>query len=201
MAGNITVTGTGTSYAKPDVVRVSGVFRGRRQTYREASEESFRSVSEVRSRMRDAGLDDTLLRTASVSVDPAFHEDGRCLGFDYRHMAVCDLPVDGVSLGMFMEAMDPTGTPMTRVEYVVSDPSPYQDEARRAAVRDAMHKARVLAEESGYALGGVESIEYGPSHRGVLMARASPDAVPMDAEFEESVTIRWALAPGNQSGL
>ena len=201
MSGTITVTGIGTSSAKPDVVRVSGVFRGRCGSYAEATAESFGSVSDIRSRMRDAGLDEALLRTASVSVDPVFQEDGRCVGYEYRHVAVCDLPVDGDLFGRFMGAMDPSGTPMTRIEYVVSDPAPHLDDARRAAVRDAFHKAEILVSESGCILGDVSSIEYGQIHRGIMMTRASIDAEPMDAEFEESVVITWTIVPSNQSGL
>lgn len=198
MSGTITVTGIGISSAKPDMIRVSGMFRGRCDTYREASEESLRSVSEIRSRMRDAGLDDTLLKTASVSVDPVFHEDGRCIGYDYRHKALCDLPLDGGLFGRFMEAMDPAGTPMTRVEYLVSDPTPHQDAARRIAVRDAMHKAGLLAEESGCILGPVLSIEYSQVHRGLMMARSPPDSTPTEMEFEESVVMSWGLIPTGQ---
>jgi len=84
----------------------------------------------------------------------------------------------------------------------MSDPKPLVDAARRAAVADALERARQLADAAGLRLGGISSIEEGSGAPGEsfrrLTARAATDSgMPVEAGTSSvtvHVTVRIAIA-------
>jgi len=83
----------------------------------------------------------------------------------------------------------------------VDDPTPYQQQARAAAIKDAQDKAAQLAKAANVALGKVISISEGSAAPGPVLRAAAPMAVgaaevPVETgelEIDVSVDVRFAV--------
>jgi uncharacterized protein YggE len=88
--------------------------------------------------------------------------------------------------------------------FSVAEPGPLEDEARRAAIRDAVRKGELYATAAGIALGSIFRIEEGyvspPQPLQAPMFRmevAAAPPVPIEGgelTFEAQVTVSWRLA-------
>ena len=63
------------------------------------------------------------------------------------------------------------------ISFGVDDPTPYQQQARTAAIKDAQDKAAQLAKAANVALGNVISISEGSAAPGPVLRAAAPMAV------------------------
>lgn len=209
MDRTLTVTGVGTAVAAPDRVRIDGELNGRCGTYAEAVEASADSVRALKKAIGDAGFDMDSLKTTGFSVSAAYRQverDGARVnafdGFAYSHRLTIAVDAEDDNLGRLLEAMITSeGAPEFHVTYLVSDPSAPMARARAAAVKDARHRAKELAEAAGVKLGGITSIAYVSSpcrpsaaRRMMLSASMGDSITPEDAEYQDSVTVTWEIS-------
>lgn len=203
MDRTITVTGAGKAYATPDRVRLDGELSGICQSYSEAVNMSASSISALKKAVGEAGFDMDALKTTGLSVS-ARYETGedkvrRFVGYVYSHNITMAVDVAEGGLGRLMDALlGCDGAPEFRVSYEVSDPSVPMSEARAAAVRDAKHRAKELADAAGVNLGHIITISYVSSPCNVgygrMMNLAACDGItPEDAQYSDSVTIEWSI--------
>ena len=204
MDRTITVTGAGKAYATPDRVRLDGELSGICQSYSEAVGMSAASIAALKKAVGEAGFDMDALKTTGLSVS-ARYETGedrvrRFAGYGYSHNVTMKVDVAEGGLGRLMDALlGCDSAPEFHVSYVVSDPSVPMSEARTAAVRDAKHRAKELADAAGVVLGHIVSISYVSSPCNVgygrMMRLAACDGItPEDAEYSDSVTIEWTIS-------
>lgn len=203
MDRTITVTGSGTAYAKPDQVKLNGELCGECGSYSEAVTLSAESVAALKKAVGDAGFDMDALKTTGLSVSASYSQKDGVRTFEgYRFFHVVSMTVDLADggLGKLLDAvMNCPGAPEFSISYVVSDPSRPMAEARIAAVKDAKHRAKELADAAGVKLGQIATISYvsspcnlGRSSRAVMLC-ACDGITPEDAEYSDSVSIEWTL--------
>ena len=203
MDRTITVTGAGKAYDSPDRVRLNGQLSGVCRSYSEAVDRSASAVASLKKAVGEAGFDMDSLKTAGISVSARYETEGgirRFIGYGYSHEVTMVADIADGGLGRLLDALlGCEDAPEFNVSYEVSDPAAPIAEARAAAVKDAKHRARELADVAGVKLGQIVSISYvsSPCNVGygrMMMLSACDGITPEDAEYNDSVTVEWMIA-------
>jgi len=200
----ITVTGSGTATAPPDVVRIILAAESTESTMQSALDTATAGVTAMRTALADAGIADADLRSTEASLwsgqsqpDGALRHTAR-FGLEATVRSVTDA---GRVVTGALKAAGETGR-MNGMSFAHSDPSSLQAQARQAAVDAARGKAEQLAALTGRALGEVREIAEGPMGAGPpvpigRMMAVAAESVPVSGgqlEVNAAVTIRWAWA-------
>ncbi|PSL17127.1 SIMPL domain-containing protein [Shimia abyssi] len=206
--GRITMNGTGTVYAEPDMAVVTVGATHQAKSAKAAMDQVSGTVEKILVTLSASGVEPRDMQTSGIRLDPVrdhrSYDDGgpRLVGFSASNQVsvrVRDLDNLGEILGdlVAVGANDVNG-----VRFDVREPRNMQDEARKLAVVDARAKAELYAEAAGVRLGRIVSIsESGGSRPRPEMMRAASmadsAAVPVAAgelALEAQVQIVWELA-------
>jgi uncharacterized protein YggE len=204
---NLTVTGEGHVQAVPDMATLTLGVTNEASEAKAAMAEVSDAVGKVLERLQDLGIEARDVQTQRLSLNPIWSGRGgsdeappRITGYSASNMVsvrIRDLDL----LGETLDAVISDGAnDFNGLQFSVQEPGPLQDEARIAAVKDAMAKARLLAEAAGIKLGPVQSITYQGGHvpRPMMMERAAmaDSVVPVAAgevSLSASVTMVFAI--------
>ena len=193
----IVVTGTGEAAVAPDMAIVTLAVMRDAPTAREAMDQANEAMDAVIAAMREAGIADRDLQTTGLSIQARYvypqnnngeqqpklvaYQVSNTLTVRVRDVAGVGAIVDrAVTLGVNQGGS---------IVFTNDDPSSVRSTARTAAVKDAMERARQLAEAAGVKVGRIlEIAEQGapppPMPLDGRMARveaAAADAVPVAA--------------------
>jgi hypothetical protein len=199
----LTVTGSGEVAAVPDVATLSLGVVTQARTAREALTANSRAMAEAVRALREAGIAERDLRTATLRVEPqTVREQGRPPRITgYQASNRLDVRVRDIArLGPILDrAVDLGANSLAGPSFELSDPSAARDAARRAAVVDAVARARLYAEALGVRLGRILSVtdDAAPAVAPRTAAfRAAAPAPPVEAgalTISASVTVSWAI--------
>ena len=202
------LTGTGTVLAVPDKAVITIGVATNARTAAAALKQNNTSMQAVLDLLTAEGIAKKDIQTANFSVSPRIVYDNknrnkppRVAGYTVTNQVratVLDLEKIGVVLD---KAVAAGSNRIDGIQFDISKPQPVHDEARRLAVRDAVRKAKLLAEEAGVNLGGIISISDAtarPIQRPIAgFARASAEAaVPVAAgqqTVQKQVNITWQI--------
>lgn len=188
---HISVSGVGRIDVAPDMADISLGVRHQARTAQEALRETSAAVTAIIQRVQSFGVDETDIQTTGLSLNPIYErrnnseQQPRLTGFAASNMItvrVRDLDRLG---GLLDRVVDAGATNFQGLRFGLSDRAEALEGARRAAVADAMARARVYADAAEVVLGEVLSIvESGAQFQPRAMMRAdsmSLDAVPIAA--------------------
>ncbi|MFW8594802.1 SIMPL domain-containing protein [Cribrihabitans neustonicus] len=203
----VTVTGESRVQVAPEIATIT---LGVTEEAEEASA-AMAAVSEamnaVIAELRAAGIQPADMQTQRIAMHPVWsqHRDPgeghrrEITGFEASNTLLVRVRDLG-RLGTVMDQVLSAGANQFQdLSFAVSDPAAVQDQIRADAVRDAVRKARQLAEAAEMQLGPVRSIsENGGGGGRPMMARemAMADAMPVEAgelSFTHSVTVVFDL--------
>jgi uncharacterized protein YggE len=204
--GTLTVTGSATVNVVPDLATVTVGVTTMGDTAALAMTANNEAVSSVISRLIAAHVADRDMQTSNLSINPNWVSNADGTGQVIKGYVASNM------LTVQIKALDETGAVLDAVlsggantlnglTFGLQDQRPTEDEARKAAVGDAVARAKVLAEAAGAKLGPILSItEGGQSEMSPMpMFKAAPAAaVPVatgEVGISASVTIVWQLAP------
>lgn len=209
----LTVTGEGRTQAPPDMATMMLGVVSEAETAGAALAANSQSMAAIVERLRSEGIEPRDLQTSNFSVQPRYSQpprdhDGsqpfepRIIGYSVSN----DLTLRVRELERVGELLDIVVTlganSISGPSFTLEDPTALEDEARRAAVRDAMRKAQLYAGAAGVTLGAVQRIEEVRFERPQPMAyaamarEAADSAVPIEGgelTFHARVAISWAL--------
>ena len=180
----LSLGGHGEVSAKPDIAVVRlGVekqAREARAALRAASEAMTAVFAVLKERWNVAEKD---MMTSGFSVTPQYvypkksyerKQGPKLVGYRVSNMLTVRVR-DLKALGGILDDLVRSGSNrIGGISFVIDDPRPLRDEARRRAVRDALRKARLYAEEAGFELGPVLTM----SERGGSVPAPVPMPVP-----------------------
>ena len=204
MKRGITITGTGTASAAPDLLRldVGGEAVGR--TPEQALTEAGQGLDRMRAALQAGGVAAADLTSGTMSLWPRYEDKGKISGYvaELRMSArLRDLSNAGE---LISQAVAAGGTParLHGMSFEHSEPSGLLARARSAAWRDAEAAARQYAGLAGRQLGPVLSVTESPGGepvvpvlRGAVSALAA-ESVPIEpglAEVSVRVEIRYDI--------
>jgi uncharacterized protein YggE len=190
----ITVTGQGIVHTVPDMATLSLGVEHQHGDAGTAMAQSSAAMAAMLERLAAYGIAARDVQTGQVNLSPVYshrsNDQPRIEGF----RAVQSVTVrvrDLDSLGQVMGAVLQDGANrFSGLRFGVQQPGPLQDQARKAAVAEALRKAALYADAAGVTLGDVQSIAETARQSNPPMMRMAADmaeAVPI-AEGELSLT-------------
>ncbi|MFJ9575921.1 SIMPL domain-containing protein [Streptomyces sp. NPDC101191] len=200
-ADTVTVTGSGSASAVPDLAVLSVGVEVTRKTAKEAVAAQKTAAQVLLDALHAQGVEDRDIRTESLSLSPVYtpspQGESKVTGYQAGQtfsVTVRDVDRAGQVVGAVSDAAGDAGR-VHGVTFDVSDPSALRARARAAAHRDARDKASQYAELSGRGVGRLVSLTEGESVRpgpGTAPGAAADGGggVPLaPGEIEERVTV------------
>jgi uncharacterized protein YggE len=202
---SIEVSGSGEAFAKPDMAELEAGVVSQAQTAAAALKVNSETVAKLLMELRKLGIPERDIRTQNISLHPQYQfqekRSPQITGFEVRNQVavkIRDLSRLGEILSRLVEA---GGNILSRVSMGVADPSRLLDEARRAALADAKHKAEVYANAAGTRLGRPllirENVAQAPPPVPLLeraaVAHAEVPIMPGETSFQVQVSVTYAL--------
>lgn len=204
-AGVLRVTGEGVVAATPDVAVVTiGISRSDRRPDT-ALNQAGAAASEVVDGIIAAGVPENRVQTTSLSLSPEWERQvnaqrPRLVG--YTASTRLRVTIEDINrLGPLLDQVVGDGANMLdSLRFDLSDPQDAMDRARRAAVADAVRKARLYAEAASVTLGALSSIaEAGTTAPGPLRSMdvaVRAEGMPIaegEIEMRAQVEMVWSI--------
>jgi len=200
-SSGITVSGTGVVRVKPNIATTNVGIETTAATLADATSQSNTKMTAIIDKIKSMGVADKDIQTSSFNISPIMNqpkqgESPKITGYRVNNQVnVTIRKIDDV--GKILDAVVAAGANnIFGISFSVDDPTPYQQQARAAAVKDAMDKAGQLAKAAGITVGKVISInESGVTPRPIFRAAtASPafadSTVPVETgEMQISITV------------
>lgn len=201
----LTVTGEGETRAAPDLATIQLGVTTQAPSAAEAMRQNSTQQTAVIEALAGAGIESADVQTSGLNLNPLMdYAEGRApsvTGYQATNMVTVRVR-DVARLGEVLDAIVTAGAnEINGISFIRDDSSAAEDEARRAAVADARHKAEILAEAAGLTLGPVLVLRDTPTMEGprpmMMEARAAADAkVPIAAgevALSANVEMQFAL--------
>lgn len=202
----VTVSGTGTAAAAPDLAEITTGVVTQAPTAAQALSASSQAMEQLLQSLGALGIAARDIQTTNVSVSPQRRQarddrPGEIVGYEVVnqvHVKVRDLP----SLGRVLDQQVTQGANSIQgIRFGLRDPAPLMEEARKRAMADARRRAELYATAAGLTVGRVLSVQEAgavsprrePMSR-VMMSAAVPVAAG-EQEIQASVTVTYALEP------
>ena len=212
----LTVSGKGTAHGAPDMALITLGVVSEHETARGALAENNQSMQRILTALKAGGMESRDLQTSGFSIEPVYSQppssdQGTAEPFrpqimGYRvHNNVTLRVRDLVGLGAILDQVVTLGAnSISGPTFTIDDRTRLEDEAREAAVKDALRKAELYAAAAGITLGPLFRIEEGyvqppqPLLGDVMMRmEAAPASVPIESgelTFDVQVTVSWRIA-------
>lgn len=207
------VVGEGEAFLVPDMAIIQLTVTREAASAREALDASSSAMQKVMDALGEEGVADRDLRTGQFNIQPRYRHPPRRDDGSQEPPSIVGYQVSN-SLDVRVRDIDRVGAILDRavtlgvnqdgqLQLTNADPREALDAARSAAVKDALARARTLAEAAGVELGDILEInEQGgtPAPRPAMFKReammAAADSVPVAAgenAYRISVSLRIAL--------
>ena len=205
-SGTLTVTGTALVNAAPDQATLSLGVTTTGATAAAAMGANNDAASAVIARLIAAEVADRDMQTTGLSLNPNWVMNAAGTAQEIQgYTASSTLTVriaDLDAAGAILDAAIADGAnTLNGLTFGLADPRPLEDDARKAAVADALARAQVLAAAAGETLGPIVSMTEGAGAQQpmpMLFKAAADSAVPLAAGevgVSAEVTIVWQLKP------
>lgn len=193
MTRTISVTGTGTTEAAPDMATLMIGVTTQAATAAAALTANTKATDAVIARLTVSGIEARDMQTSNLSINPNW------TGYDSATPTISGYVASNM-LTVRVRKLDTTGAvldaavadganTLNGLTFGLADPGPAYDEARKEAVADARARAELLAAAAGLTLGPVLSIADGG---------AVTDPTPM---YREAVSAAPVPVAGGELGL
>jgi len=202
----ITVSASGQVAATPDVARVSSGVTSEAETARKALSANSEAMKGLIAGLKSAGIDAKDIKTSSFHIEPRYtnpREGEVAVINGYRVVNQVEIVSRKIeNLGDVLDQMVTLGAnQMNGLNFEVSQAETLKDDARKAAMANALRRAQLLATAGDAEVGEVisisEEVSGMPMPHQYKMARASmAESVPVEQGtemLEARVTVTWAL--------
>ena len=205
-SGTLTVTGTAIVNAAPDQATLSLGVTTTGATAAAAMGANNDAASAVIARLIAAKVAERDMQTTGLSLNPNWVMNAAGTAQEiqgYTASSTLTVRIDALdTAGAILDAAIADGAnTLNGLTFGLADPRPLEDDARKAAVADALARAQVLALAAGETLGPIVSITEGGGGQQpmpMLFKAAADSAVPLAAGevgVSAEVTIVWQLKP------
>lgn len=212
-ARTLSLTGQAEVRAAPDMAVISAGTVSEANTAREALSANNETMAAVLKTIAAAGVAEKDIQTSNFSIQPKYTYPPRASDGAQEAPKIDGYTVSNTvtvlvrnldRLGAVMDAVVSSGVnQMNGLNFTIAEPEPLRNEARKAAVADALARAQLYADAAGVKLGPIRSISEEahvrppqPMARMAMEAAAADAAVPIaqgEQVIEATVNIVWGL--------
>jgi uncharacterized protein YggE len=202
---SITVVGSATVSARPDMAEVSAGVVTQSTTAAQALAENSAVMDRVLKAVAGLGIPERDVKTTSISVSPqraqpraGSQQPGAIIGYEVSNQVRVKVR-DFAALGRLLDAVVGQGAnALGGIAFAIGDPTPLLQQARAQAMADAEQKARVYATAARVKLGRALYIrDASPglprSLAGRVMMAAPVPVAPGEQDIEASVSVTYAI--------
>jgi uncharacterized protein YggE len=211
----LSVAGQGTVRARPDTALITLGVVSEAHSAGEALAANNESMTRIIAALREEGMESRDLQTSGFSVEPVYSQpppnyDGsqpfapEIVGYRVHNNLTLRIR-DLERVGTLLDQVVTLGAnSISGPTFTLADPTPLEDQARRAAVRDALRKGTLYAEAAGVALGSIFRIEESyvqppqPFEGAAMRLEMAADtSVPIEGgelTVEAQVSVSWVIA-------
>lgn len=191
---HLSTTGYGEVIAKPDMAEFSVKVVESTMTAEQAKKSVDDVVSTFLTSLTEKGVEKSNVTSSNLYLAPQYHypKNGKPELVGYRASRSITVTVDDLAnLNQYLDVALNSGiNQVDNIQLKVKDQAKYQQQARLAAIKDAMSKAESLAEGFGKDLGSVWHINYKmPGQRPVLMRSMAMDARSESSGYQDSTIV------------
>ncbi len=195
----LVVSGQGEVKAKPDQAQLSAGVISEAKTAAAALSANSAAMNKVFATLKSLGIPDNKIQTSNFSVNPQYPpyrqdnpEPHHIIGYQVSNQ-VTVIVDDLGKLGSALDALVKSGVnELNGISFGFAKPEILEEKARRAAVADAIAKAKGMAQAAGVTLGPILSIQEGggtiPRPMPMLMRSMAAAAPPPVAAGENTVS-------------
>ncbi|KGY11760.1 hypothetical protein NM22_13945 [Vibrio tubiashii] len=191
---HLATTGYGEVIAKPDMAEFSVKVVESTMTAEQAKKSVDQVVSTFLDALNQKGVEQSHVTSSNLYIAPQYHypKNGKPELVGYRASRSVTVTVDDLAnLNQYLDiALNSGINQIDNIQLKVKDQAQYQQQARLAAIKDAMTKAESLAQGFGQELGDVWRINYRMSgQQPVLMRSMAMDARSESSGYQDSTII------------
>ena len=196
----LTLQGHGEVKAKPDLAMVEMGTLSQAVTAKAALAANTAEVASILALLKADGIDDKDIQTSNFSVSPRYDNaafSGRgseIVGYDVANSVTVKVHKLADLGGILDQAVGKGSNQINNITFGINEPQPLQDEARQAAVADALRRAKLLTQAAGTTLGAIAAITESGGYAPVPMRGR---VMKMDSQSEASAPV--PLAQGEMS--
>lgn len=192
----LVVSGEGKVMAKPDQAQLSAGVVTQAKTAAAALAANNAAMNKVFATLKSLGIPDNKIQTSNFSVNPQYPpysssnpQPHNIIGYQVSNQ-VTVIVDDLGKLGSALDALVKSGVnELNGVSFGFAKPDALEDRARRAAIAQAIFKAKGMAQAAGVTLGPILSIQEGGSE--------TPRPLPMAMKAMAAEAV--AIAPGENT--
>ena len=202
----LNVRGEGTASAVPDMAWLRLGVDTQAAQAQAALRANADAMSKVIAALKTDGVADKDVQTSNLSITPLYPDDPKkprvVVGYRVGNtltVRIRDLKQSGTIVDQVVAL---GSNDIAGIRFDVDDPTAAENEARAAAIRDAIAKAKLYAASAGVKLGAIVKIAEGttgnlaPAIRQYAMAPAAPVSTPVESgelTFHAVVDVTWSI--------
>jgi uncharacterized protein YggE len=201
----ITVTGTATVNVVPDLATISLGVTTKGDTAAAAMAANSTALNAVIARLKAAGIGERDMQTSNLSLNPNWvsSPDGQqqeIRGYIASNMLTVQVRAMDTTGAVLDAAIADGANTLNSLTFGLQNQRPQEDQARKAAVADALARANLLVEAAGVKLGPILSIsedggmQPGPQPMYRMADSASVPVAAGEVGVSASVTIVFQIA-------
>lgn len=165
----ITVKGIGKVQAKVDYIVVSLTLTNLKKDYHEVMSLESERLNLLTAQLCNCGFEKNEIKTTEFNVDSVYESESDAngnykevfKGFKCIHQLKIAFDYNMTLLNQVLTAVSKSNSnPKINISFTVKDKKRISDELLKAACKDAIRKATVLCEASGYKLGALLKLDY-----------------------------------------
>jgi len=196
-ANQITVSGEGKVYVKPDIALVSLGVTTDGQDVQAITETSVTAMNKIIKSLKDLGIDEKDIQTTQYTVTPKYNwtEKNGSIPAGYTISQNVQVKIRNFdNIGKVLTIASSNGANViSGLQFTIDNPESSKQEARAKAIAQAKINAQNLAKESGVTLGKLINVYEGYSPSPVMYNSAKA----MGAGVPDSVAVA-TIQPGQQ---
>ncbi len=159
----LVLNGHGEVKLAPDMALVDFGVESQGATAKLALEGNTKNMTALVAMLKSSGIEDKDIQTNNFTVQPRYDEKPnvnppRIVGYQVSNSVVVAVRKLENLGGLLDKAVSSGSNQIGNISFTVAAPGAAQDEARRAAVKDALRKAGLLTEAAGVKLGALQSM-------------------------------------------
>ena len=193
----ITVTGEGKAYAKPDRAIISLGMRSEAPKSQDAVDKNNKIMNDIIRSVKDLGVDEKDIKTTSYNLLPLYDytEKGRIFkGYSLDQQAQIKIRNFEKISGILDKASSLGANTIGDLQFTVDNPETARAEARAKAIEQAKEKAISIFAQSGLKMGKLINV-YDGGFGGCGIGCVSP-IYGMGGDMEKAVSIAPQIQPG-----
>ncbi|QIZ76866.1 SIMPL domain-containing protein [Ferrimonas lipolytica] len=193
-AGIIEVTGSASLVSEPTMAILTASVSSEAQTAKEAKKQTDKVMSRVLNAFESANIDGQRYKAGHLQLGPQYNyrsDERELLGYQAQRQLELEVDIDQV--GFWLEQFTELGiNNVSAPQYQAPLSQKQQDQLLQRALKNALHKAQVLADATEQQLGKVVDVqEQGGSPRPVMYKATMADAESYHAgTVAEQVSLR-----------